>query len=672
MLASLVAPLLAVSLAVATPQQFGAVGDGKHDDRPAIQRALDSLAGGTLSVPAGRYRITRSLRVPAGVSMTMEDDAELVYEPGGGPDAPALVLGRPDGPTMGRRFTNLSIRRSPSGDWKGRDSVGVRAIRLVNCRLEVRQVIGFRIGIEAIGDGGGFAYNEVAPGYLAGNQTALALVARGPDGYCNENVFYAGRFAGVSDRMRGVPRYGVVADAEDGAKSLNNNRFLAPCFELLGDRLAEAVPIVLKGVGSGFAVLAARTEGCGPVFARETGEAKDNRYDVSYADVPQRIERGPKSTSILVNASNDPGVLAATRLVWSAADLGARSRSVQGATEIEGFSFLLADKTAARPRLQSSGRATVGRGGLLLAKGWAIGRIVDTRRTKTLVLDAPFDRSPAGRASVRLFRGERGAFEQGSGRPGGRKRAALVLHGVAGLDDGFGHARTGFRRVRASRRLRMGRREPGRWRVRPPGLSPVHPGRAGARLVGGSRSAALTPGRVRSAFVEGPPVRVGSLRAVFEQLVLPVGLVVRSFVVEGANVRFQTGPIQIELDEPGRVEALIDEADVQKLVQSRAGDQLRDLVVRLLPDRIEATATVQVVFAIRATAVLTLRIADGTKLYVDVQSVNVMGSAGQNLVQRQLDAMNPLLDTTTFPLAVRLEQVEIREGELRLTGSVAP
>lgn len=172
--------------------------------------------------------------------------------------------------------------------------------------------------------------------------------------------------------------------------------------------------------------------------------------------------------------------------------------------------------------------------------------------------------------------------------------------------------------------------------------------------------------------MEGPPVRVGSLRAVFEQLVLPVGLVVRSFVVEGANVRFQTGPIQIELDEPGRVEALIDEADVQKLVQSRAGDQLRDLVVRLLPDRIEATATVQVVFAIRATAVLTLRIADGTKLYVDVQSVNVMGSAGQNLVQRQLDAMNPLLDTTTFPLAVRLEQVEIREGELRLTGSVAP
>lgn len=153
---------------------------------------------------------------------------------------------------------------------------------------------------------------------------------------------------------------------------------------------------------------------------------------------------------------------------------------------------------------------------------------------------------------------------------------------------------------------------------------------------------------------------------------LPVGLVVRSFSVEGANVRMDTDPFRLHLDEPGRVEAVVDEKDIQKLVQSRAGDQLRDLVIRLQPERIEATATVQVVFAIRATAVLTLRIVEETKLFVDVQSVNVMGAAGQNLVQKQLDAMNPLLDTTTFPLAVRLRHVEVREKELRLTGSVAP
>lgn len=420
MLASFVAFLVVAGPSFAAPQQFGAVGDGKYDDLPAIQRALDAqTTRGTLTFPAGAYRITGTVRVPPHVSLTMLDGAELMYDPGREPDAPALVLGRADGPTMGADYTNLAVRRSPSGDWKGAHSVGLRAIRLVNCRLTVRQVIGFRVGIEAVGDGGGFAYNEIAPGYLAGNQIALALVARNPGGYCNENVFFGGRYAGVSDRMRGTPRYGVVAYAEGGARSLNNNRFLAPCFELLGDRTTEAIPFDFRGIGTGFTVLAARTESCGSVFARETGEARDHRYDVSYADVPQRIERGPRSTSTLVNASVNPGVLAATRAVWSATDLDARAKIGSGSVEVEGFSFLSAAKRST-PRLARSGKAALERGGLLLGTGWAIGRLVDTRRTKTFVLDASFSESPSGRALFVCFDAEgRPLSQEASGLVGG-------------------------------------------------------------------------------------------------------------------------------------------------------------------------------------------------------------------------------------------------------------
>src|SRR5215218_1552283 len=47
---------------------FGAVGDGRADDTAALQRALDALVGpGTatgLYIPAGRYRITRTLDLP--------------------------------------------------------------------------------------------------------------------------------------------------------------------------------------------------------------------------------------------------------------------------------------------------------------------------------------------------------------------------------------------------------------------------------------------------------------------------------------------------------------------------------------------------------------------------------------------------------------------------------
>src|SRR5689334_19005272 len=49
-------------------RDFGAVGDGRADDTAALQRALSALmAAGeavALYLPAGRYRITRTLSLP--------------------------------------------------------------------------------------------------------------------------------------------------------------------------------------------------------------------------------------------------------------------------------------------------------------------------------------------------------------------------------------------------------------------------------------------------------------------------------------------------------------------------------------------------------------------------------------------------------------------------------
>ncbi len=52
-------------------QDFGALGDGLHDDAPAIQAALDSLAkqGGVVYLPAGLYRMASGVTVPMGVNV---------------------------------------------------------------------------------------------------------------------------------------------------------------------------------------------------------------------------------------------------------------------------------------------------------------------------------------------------------------------------------------------------------------------------------------------------------------------------------------------------------------------------------------------------------------------------------------------------------------------------
>ncbi len=60
------------NLFVATDAGFGAYGDGVHDDTAALQSALATAGGnggGIVYVPAGKYKLTGTLEVPAGVEL---------------------------------------------------------------------------------------------------------------------------------------------------------------------------------------------------------------------------------------------------------------------------------------------------------------------------------------------------------------------------------------------------------------------------------------------------------------------------------------------------------------------------------------------------------------------------------------------------------------------------
>lgn len=89
--------IIALQDSVLNVRQFGATGDGKHNDGPAIQRAIDAAAKAQspLYVPAGNYYIAagNALTIPSGVSIKGSGKAytRLITDSTANPAFPSLI-----------------------------------------------------------------------------------------------------------------------------------------------------------------------------------------------------------------------------------------------------------------------------------------------------------------------------------------------------------------------------------------------------------------------------------------------------------------------------------------------------------------------------------------------------------------------------------------------------
>ena len=94
---------------------------------------------------------------------------------------------------------------------------------------------------------------------------------------------------------------------------------------------------------------------------------------------------------------------------------------------------------------------------------------------------------------------------------------------------------------------------------------------------------------------------------------------------------------------------------------------LKDFQVELKDGKIFVRASLMIM---KAHAVCTLRIENKKTLFVDLESVDVMGVGARNLVQSQLDKINPILDTNDLPVDAELTDYEISDGRLVLHGTI--
>ena len=165
---------------------------------------------------------------------------------------------------------------------------------------------------------------------------------------------------------------------------------------------------------------------------------------------------------------------------------------------------------------------------------------------------------------------------------------------------------------------------------------------------------------------------VGPWEVVLNDLVTPIGLNIAAVVIRGDGARVQTEPFAYELESEADLEALIHESALEAFVKTKVPDNIQDIWVSLVPDKVHVRAVVRMILPVTANAVCTLRIEEGKRVFVDLESVEVLGAGVKGLVQKQLDAINPVLDVADLPLEVRLTEMRIEEGRLIAVGKARP
>src|SRR5207248_8244772 len=112
--------------------------------------------------------------------------------------------------------------------------------------------------------------------------------------------------------------------------------------------------------------------------------------------------------------------------------------------------------------------------------------------------------------------------------------------------------------------------------------------------------------------------------------------------------------------------------DVQSFLAKSVQGGLRDFAVRMEDGKIFVEASMQILVSVPVSAVCTLRIDEGKRLFIDLESVSVLGSAPKSKVQKQLDAINPVFDLAALPVEGSLDSVEVANGKATLKGRLAP
>lgn len=164
-----------------------------------------------------------------------------------------------------------------------------------------------------------------------------------------------------------------------------------------------------------------------------------------------------------------------------------------------------------------------------------------------------------------------------------------------------------------------------------------------------------------------------SMNAAFKRVKVHLGLIINEVRITGQAAHFVRKPFSMKLDQPAAIEAEILQADVQNFLSTTAPGGLQNFQVRMDAGKIFVDATFNMLISVPVSATCSLRIDQGKRLFIDLEDVSVLGGAPRSMVQKQLDAINPIFDLDEdLPVEGNLDSVDVAGGRAILRGRLEP
>ena len=154
-------------------------------------------------------------------------------------------------------------------------------------------------------------------------------------------------------------------------------------------------------------------------------------------------------------------------------------------------------------------------------------------------------------------------------------------------------------------------------------------------------------------------------------LILPNGLRLASVKVAFPSPVVQVSPFFLQDGTVAEIEAVIEAADIEAYLNQRQPSGMSNFSVKANGGLLTVVATAKVVIPVQVGAEGTLAFADGRLNFVPRRAEVGGVKMPDGMMREQLNKVNPIIDSTGYPVDVTVKAITIENGTVRLAGSAA-